>query len=119
MTGLRILLLEDDILIGEILSEMLEDMGHTVLGVAATEKKGIELAARTRPDFLICDVTLEEGNGISAARTICANGIIPHLFASGDVNRVKASEPNAIILEKPFRQGDVEAAIARARSAFG
>lgn len=119
MAGLTILVLEDDVLIAEILSEMLEDMGHTVLGPAATEKKGIELAAQTRPDLLICDVTLEQGDGISAARAICATGVVPHFFSSGDLNRVKAMVPDAIVLEKPFRQGDVETAITRAMTAFG
>lgn len=119
MSGLKILILEDDEMIGEILAEMLEDMGHSVLGIAETEKKAIALAARNRPEFMICDVTLEEGSGIVAADTICASGIVPHMFVSGDVNRVHKAVPGAIVLEKPFRQNDVEVAIERTLAAFG
>ncbi len=114
MVGRNILIIEDDELIADILAEMVEEMGHTVAGIAETEKKAIALAAKTQPDFLICDVTLEEGSGIAAAEAICAARPVPHLFASGDIARVKAARPDAVILEKPFRQGDVAAAIDRA-----
>lgn len=119
MAGRNILIIEDDELIAEVLAEMVVDMGHSVSGIAETEKKAIALAAQTQPDFLICDVTLEEGSGLAAADAICARQPVPHLFASGDIARVKAARPQAVVLEKPFRQGDVAAAIERALAAFG
>ncbi len=119
MADRTILIIEDDELIAEVLAEMVEMMGHSVVGIAETEKKAIALAAETQPDFLICDVTLEEGSGIDAARAICAARPIPHLFASGDIARAKAANPQAVVLEKPFKQGDVARAIEQAIAAFG
>lgn len=119
MVGRTILIIEDDELIAEVLAEMVEEMGHSVAGIAETEKKAIALAAQTHPDFLICDVTLEEGSGIAAAEAICAARPVPHFFASGDIARVKASRPQAVVLEKPFRRGDVAAAIEQALASFG
>lgn len=118
MAGRNILIIEDDELIAEVLAEMVEEMGHSVAGIAETETKAVFLAARTQPDFLICDVTLEEGSGIAAADAICAARNVPHLFASGDVARVKTARPDAVVLEKPFRQRDVAEAIDRALAAF-
>lgn len=119
MAGRTILIIEDDELIAEVLADMVEMMGHSVAGIAETEKKAVALAAQTQPDFLICDVTLEEGSGIDAARAICATRPVPHIFASGDIARVKAVNPQAIVLEKPFKQNDVAKAIEEAVAAFG
>jgi len=44
-------------------------------------------------------------------------GSVPHVFVSGDVVSVRAVRPDAIVLQKPFRDQDLARAIQRALSA--
>jgi hypothetical protein len=41
---------------------------------------------------------------------------VAHLFISGDVLRVKAARPDAIVVQKPFRDTELDQAIQRTLS---
>ena len=64
---------------------------------------------------MIIDARLGGGSGVSAVETISRVGPIAHLFISGA--RVEASEPGAIVLQKPFREIDLVRAMQRALDA--
>ncbi|MDQ0505808.1 response regulator [Xanthobacter agilis] len=104
MTALRILIVEDDAVIGMHLAEVLEGMGHDVCSIEATEAGAVAAADRDRPDLMIVDAWLQDGSGVCAVKTICRNGHVPHVFISGDVARVKAALPAAVVVQKPFRE---------------
>ena len=112
MIPLRIVVIEDDAMIGWMLAETLTAMGHDVCAVEATEGAAVAAAARHRPDLLIVDIHLAEGNGISAMERITRAGPVPHLFISGD--DAHTSLLRAEFLRKPFREADLAAAIGRA-----
>ena len=114
MNDMRILIVEDDFLVGELLSMTLEDLGHEVCGIATSEAAAVAAATADRPDLMICDMTLETGTGPGAVATICRDGFVPHLFVSGNVSSVLAVVPDAIVVEKPFRKTDLVRAIDRA-----
>ena len=61
---------------------------------------------------MIFDVTLANGNGVSAVKRITQAGPIPHVFMSGFGTSVAPS--GAVVLTKPFREADLIRAIARA-----
>jgi DNA-binding response OmpR family regulator len=109
--SLRILVLEDDAIIGMLLAEMLEEMGHEVCAIEATESRAISAASRCKPELVIVDGRLRNGSGISAVDKICLAEPIPHLFLSGDVSGVRALRPDAIVVQKPFRESDLAKAI--------
>ena len=109
--SLRILVLEDDAIIGMLLAEMLEEMGHEVCAIEATESRAISAASRCKPELMIVDGRLRNGSGISAVDKICLAEPIPHLFLSGDVSGVRALRPDAIVVQKPFRERDLAKAI--------
>lgn len=111
MAALRILVAEDDALIGMLLSEMLTGMGHDVCSVEATESDTVKAAMKYRPDLMIVDARLGEGSGIAAVEAILQTGFIPHAFASGDTLRVKELRPGAVVIEKPYSEKDLERAI--------
>ena len=114
MKALRVLVVEDDALIGMLLAEMLEEMGHDVCAIAATAADGVTAAAQYRPDLVIADARLGDGSGISAIEEILRTGFVPHLFMTGNISRVKALRPDAVVLEKPFRAAELILAIQRA-----
>jgi CheY-like chemotaxis protein len=114
MKALRILLVEDDCLIGMLLAELLVEMGHQVYPVEATQAGAVTAALRHAPDLMIVDVQLDEGNGISAVGEAIRSKFIPHLFISGDIAKVLAVRPRAVVLQKPFREPELARAIHRA-----
>jgi DNA-binding response OmpR family regulator len=114
MKALRILVVEDDPMLGELLAEMLETMGHEVCGIETTEVEAVSAAFRHVPDLMIIDAWLRDGSGISAAKKACDPRFIPHFFISGDIAGIKASEPGAIAVQKPFREADLVDGIRRA-----
>jgi CheY-like chemotaxis protein len=112
MKPLRILVVEDDAVIGMLLSEMLADMGHDVCGVEVTEAAAVAAATRHRPDLMIVDAWLADGTGVSAVAQILRAGWVPHVFISGA--RIQPERPGAVALQKPFLQSDLVRAIQRA-----
>jgi CheY-like chemotaxis protein len=111
MKPLRILVAEDDALIGMLLAELLVEMGHEVRGVAATEADAVIAAARHKPDLMILDARLGEGSGVAAIGTILRNGPMPHLFISGAP--LVPPREDVVLLRKPFTEGELAHAIAR------
>jgi len=121
MRHLRILIVDDDALIGSLLADMLADLGHQVCGIEATEAGAVRAAREGEPDLMIVDVHLRAGSGLGAVETICRAGVIPHILMSG--THVSLGGPRMIALRKPFRTRDLVDAIPRAldvaRSAAG
>ena len=113
MKPLRILVAEDDAMIGALLGEILAEMGHEVCAIEATESRAISAVSRCKPELMIVDGRLRNGSGISAVDKICHAEPIPHLFLSGDVSGVRALRPDAIVVQKPFRESDLAKAIQR------
>ncbi len=114
MKSLRVLVVEDNAMVSMLLADMLEEMGHEVCGVEATESAAVTTALRCRPDLMILDARLGEGCGIAAMAAIERTFLVPHLFASGDIARVKAQRPNAVVIQKPYFEADLARAIDRA-----
>jgi DNA-binding response OmpR family regulator len=61
---------------------------------------------------MIVDAWLGNGSGVSAVEKLRRTGSVPHLFVSGDISRIGALRPGAVVIQKPFR----EAELARANS---
>jgi DNA-binding response OmpR family regulator len=113
MKALQILVVEDDSLIAMLLVETLAEMGHGVCAVEATQAGAVRAALRCRPDLMIVDAQLRKGNGVSAVDEILSAGFVPHLFVSGDIKKVLARRPEAVVIEKPFRESELDQAIRR------
>jgi two-component system, response regulator PdtaR len=96
---------------------MLAGMGHKVCGIEATEADAVSAAARHRPDLMIVDVQLGDGSGVDAVAEIHRSGPIPHVFVSGNIANVKALQPGAVIIQKPYRESDLARVIQRALDA--
>ena len=114
MAALRVLVVEDDAIIGALLAEMLEGMGHDVCAVEATEADAVTAAARWRPDLMIVDVRLAEGSGISAVDEIHRARPVPHVFVSADISRLQSLRPGAAIIQKPYSEADLARVMRRA-----
>jgi CheY-like chemotaxis protein len=117
MKALRVLVVEDEMLIGMLLAEALGAMGYDVCAVEETEAGAVAAAARCNPDLMIVDARLRQGSGVSAVEEILRTGWIPHVFVSGETSTIQALRPGAIAIQKPFRDMDLNRAIQRALDA--
>jgi CheY-like chemotaxis protein len=117
MKALRVLIVEDESLIGMLLADTLGAMGYDVCAIEATETGAVAAAARCHPDLMIVDARLRDGSGISAVEEILRTGWVPHVFVSGETLTIQAQRPNAIVIQKPFGDSDLDRAIQRALQA--
>jgi CheY-like chemotaxis protein len=117
MKALRTLVVEDDAMIGGLLAETLEDLGHTVCAVESNVANAVAAASHWRPDLMIVDMGLGEASGIVAVQEILRRGFVPHVFVTGGTVRGMPLGPETVLIQKPFRVSDLERAIHRALEA--
>lgn len=112
-----ILIVEDKLIPAEYLSCTLKDNGYTVLNIADTGHKAIEIAKREKPDVVLMDIMLKEKmSGIEAAMEICYH--TPHckiiyLTAYSNKEIIDAayeSRAYAYLL-KPYREQEILATV--------
>ncbi len=71
LAGRTVLIVEDEYLIAEFLSDMVEDFGMVVCGVADTADMAADAAIEAHPDMVLMDVRLKGAkDGIDAAHMI-------------------------------------------------
>ena len=114
MKALRTLVVEDDAMIGGLLAETLEGLGHAVCAVETNVAKAVAAASHWRPDLMIVDVGLGEASGIAAVKEILRSGFVPHVFVTGDALSGISLGPDTVLIRKPFRVSDLDQAIQRA-----
>jgi two-component system, response regulator PdtaR len=114
VTRYNILVVEDEVLIGMLLTDILTEFGHLVCAVERSESGAVTAAARFKPDLMIVDAHLTDGSGIAAVEKILKHRFVPHIFVTGDRLGTLLLRPNDIVIEKPFRERDLVQAIARA-----
>ncbi len=70
---IRILIAEDDYLVGEMIRGMLNDMGYAINGQAANGLEAMEMTQGLKPDVIIMDIKMPDMDGIEATRLIYEN----------------------------------------------
>jgi DNA-binding NarL/FixJ family response regulator len=105
--GMRILIVEDDYFVGLELEHQLSDAGYDVVGIAASARDAVEMAASEKPALAIVDVRLTgPGDGIDAAIEMFDRLGVPSIFATahGDAAtraRAERAHPAGWLL-KPY-----------------
>jgi DNA-directed RNA polymerase specialized sigma24 family protein/CheY-like chemotaxis protein len=113
----RVLIIEDEPIIGLDLTRLARELGHEVLGVAATRDEAVTMAQRTLPGLILADVRLADGSsGMDAAADILESFDIPVIFITAFPEHLLTGdrpEP-AFLITKPFREDAVKALISQA-----
>lgn len=106
--GLRVLIVEDEMMVAMLLEDMLDELGHTVVAVASDVGAAIEKARTLDLDVAILDLNLNGQESFPVARMLRERGV-PFLFATG-YGQGKASAEFAQVptLPKPFVSADLE-----------
>ena len=122
VTGLRVLVVEDEALIRLDLAEMLTEEGYVVAGEAADGEQAVAQARELRPDLVIMDVKMPKMDGIQAAATVVEERIAPVVMLTAFSQKElvdRASQAGAMAyVVKPFGKADLIPAIEIARARF-
>lgn len=107
----KILIVEDEFIVANDLSLMLEKAGYQVCGIAPSVVKALELIAAKEPSWVLLDIFLQ-GNetGIDLAAQLTKMNI-PFIYISANTNQTvleaaKATLPYGFLV-KPFREQDL------------
>lgn len=117
--ALRVLIVEDDLLIAMDVEMQIEQLGHSVVGTAVTADEAIAMAKKEKPDIGILDLRLADGSsGEDAAKELYLRMGIRSIFSSGNLDlemRTKLSELNPIaFIDKPMLSGELKIALSQA-----
>ncbi len=115
-SALKVLLVEDDALVREVLIQMLASLGHSVLATGGGREGLARLQAGDSVDLVLTDLKMPDMSGwevIKAVRTCWPHlrvGVItgtPEALAEG-------REPVDVVIHKPVRLDVLKEAIGRA-----
>ncbi len=111
---LRILIVEDEILIALELESLLQDLGHDVVGVAASSKHALALGADLKPDLAFVDIHLADGpTGVEVARHLAGEHQVTVLFMTANAKRIPEDFAGAWgVIAKPYTERGVREALA-------
>jgi len=123
LEGIRVLIVEDDYLVGEVVKGMLEDAGYTIVGEATDGLQAVEMTEALRPDVILMDIGMPGMDGIEATRLIsqrCPTPVVALTAHEAEELVDGASEAGVgAYLVKPPRLRELERAITIARARFG
>lgn len=115
-TGIKILVVEDEMIIGAKVSMLLTNLGYEVTGMLPRGEDAILQVMENRPDIILLDINLKgKLDGIETAVEIQKIADIPIIYLTANAddvtfNRAKHTQPAAFI-SKPFKQLDLQRAI--------
>jgi two-component system, NtrC family, response regulator AtoC len=118
LTGLSLLIVEDDLLLRKQIAAHLERLGADVTGVA-TLQEARRMAGELGFDFVLLDVNLPDGSGLDLLRTRALSGALGVVVMTADggvAGAVEAMRLGALdYLVKPFELDELPLVIERVR----
>lgn len=116
LSGLRFLVVDDEIMVAMYIEDMLLDLGCAAVECVGTVAKGLAIASRTEdgPDCAILDVNVAGERCFRIADALAARGL-PFIFATGyGRGGLDARYEDRPVLSKPFDMPGLEQALATA-----
>ena len=119
----RVLIAEDDFLVGEMIQGVVEDAGCFVVGRAMDGRQAVEMTAELRPEVILMDIKMPYLDGIEAAEKIqdrCPTPIvILTAFDTPEMLEEAGAAGAGAFLAKPPKVRELNQAIVIARARFG
>ena len=112
-----VVIIEDEPLIAMDLQEVVQALGHRVVGVARTEREAIAAVMQTRPGLVLADIRLADGSsGIHAVNEILRTFSVPVIFITAfPQTLLTGTKPEpTFLIRKPYNPEEVKAVISQA-----
>jgi CheY-like chemotaxis protein/DNA-directed RNA polymerase specialized sigma24 family protein len=113
----RVLIIEDEPIIAMDLENLVTELGHKVVAVAATKDEAVAKAHSERPGLVLADINLGEGgSGIDAVSEILSAFDIPVIFITAYPEKLLTGErpEPTYLIAKPFLPETVQATVGQA-----
>jgi CheY-like chemotaxis protein len=113
----RVMIIEDEAIIAMHLETLVEDLGHTIFGIASTHSEALALMQNDQPDLILADIRLADGSsGIDAVKDILEQHDLPVIFITAFPERLLSGErpEPTYLITKPFLPETVTATISQA-----
>ena len=117
LAGLRVLVVEDEALIGLLLEDMITELGAAFVGPCASLASALAAAQEDNFDVALVDMNLGGERADEVGRLLSQLGI-PFALSSGDA-AATVDLGQATVLQKPFSFDDVSSALRRLSHAAG
>lgn len=119
---LKILIVEDETLVGMGLQDQLTRLGHDVVAQAASASEALEQFRLRQPDVVLLDVRLNGGDGVELANECQKIRRVPMIIISAysDADLLRRAGEAGVFgyLVKPVEQGQLAAQLAVAVRRF-
>ncbi len=123
MGKIKILIVEDELVIAEDLKDILEELGYVVCGIAISAREALILIEEQSPDLALLDIQIKGGkDGIELAAEINEQYHLPFIMLTSysdmqTLNRAKEVYPYGYLV-KPFNEKDILVCIEVAMANF-
>ena len=108
LAGLRVLVIEDESMVAMLIQDMLAEIRCEVIGVASRFNDAVEKAKSLAFDIAILDVNLNGRHTLAIADSLAERGVAFVVATGYGATSLPESLQKAPILQKPFRQRDLE-----------
>lgn len=118
---MKLLLVEDDPLVGPAMKAVLHGAGYDVMGPMRNAAKAMRVAGGDRPDLALVDFNLAGGeDGLSLIRRLHAEQGVPALLVTAFEHRADEARDAVLgVLSKPFKPAALLDAVQAAGAVIG
>jgi CheY-like chemotaxis protein len=117
-----IMIIEDEPVIALDIAGLVNDMGHSVIGVATSQNEAVQMARKSQPGLVLADIDLGAGgSGLTAVKSILQSMTVPVIFVTAYPERLLTGErpEPTYLVTKPFEPDTLKVTISQALSFFG
>jgi AmiR/NasT family two-component response regulator len=111
----RVVVAEDESLVGDVIQHQLEQSGHRVVARAADGNQAVEFTQTMKPDVVFMDIEMPQMNGLDATKLIIERTPTPVILLTAHDNPryiVEASVLGAVgFIAKPSSPREMDTAI--------
>ena len=107
---MKVLIVEDELMVADIVEEVLVSDGFEVCGIARGIQDALAIAQRHNPDLAIVDVQLIDGYGTDLAPVLIQQYQTRVIYTTANAEAVEHAMGHAC-LRKPFRLSLIKQAI--------
>lgn len=107
----RVLIVEDEFIVAAEIEDVVSDMGHHPVGIAADQRSALAKASQT--DIALIDLNLRDGpTGITIGKILAQTHGVTVIFITANPSQLGAGVPGTVgVLPKPATDSDIREAI--------
>jgi CheY-like chemotaxis protein len=113
LSGKRVLVVEDEIMVSWLLADMLGDLGCVVVGPAVRVEQALSIIESEPLDAAVVDLNLNGQISYPVADALAARDV-PFIFSSGYApDRLLEKYRSCPVLQKPFHRSELAEVLAK------